>query len=416
MKKRVVITGTGCITPIGKTTKEFWENALAGKHGFGPITHFDKDLVKTSLVAQVKGFNAKETMGRKSVRRLDRYAQFAVHAAREAFADSGLSLSFSQGGPLISPSRIGVCLGTGVGGVSTYEEENDKCINKGSTFVNPLLMPKWIPNMAAANIAMDLGIQGPVHTISTACASGIDAIGHGLMLIESGRVDAVLAGGAEACITPLMISGFENMGALSGEKDADKCSRPFDTDRDGFVLGEGAAVLMLESLESAKLRKANIIAEVIGYGTSSDAYHLTAPEPNAEGLVLSIKQALIDANLRPSQIDYINAHGTSTRQNDEIEALGINKVFGSKARSIPVSSTKSLVGHLQGAAGALETLVCAMTLKMGRIHPTFGTKNVDKACQVNVVKDQFASKSIQYAMNLSLGFGGHNASLVLKKW
>tara|TARA_Y100001933_G_C18985637_1_gene558378 strand:+ start:825 stop:2075 length:1251 start_codon:yes stop_codon:yes gene_type:complete len=416
MIKRIVITGTGCITPIGNSSQTFWENALNGKHGFGPITHFDASLVKTSLVAQVKNFDPKEMIDRKSTRRLDRYAQFSVYAARQAFQTSGLTSLKGDEHPQISPSRMGVCLGTGVGGVSTYEEESKACLQNGSRYVNPLLMPKWIPNMAAANVAMDLGIKGPVHTVSTACASGIDAIGHGLMLLESGRVDAVLAGGAEACITPLMISGFENMGALSPEQNKDICSRPFDSNRSGFVLGEGAAVLVLETLESAEKRKADIIAEVVGYGTSSDAYHLTSPEPNAEGLILAMKQALIDANLNPSQIDYINAHGTSTIQNDEVEALGIGKVFGRKSRTIPVSSTKSLVGHLQGAAGALESLVCAMTLKTGRIHPTMGTRDVAETCPLNVVTERCQRKNVEYAMNLSLGFGGHNASLILKKW
>lgn len=415
MNKRVVITGTGCVTPIGNSTEAFWENALRGKHGFGPITHFDGNLVKTSLVAQVKDFNPTEILGRKLARRLDRYAQFSIKAARETFNTSGLTPLKGEDHPVISPSRIGVCLGTGVGGVKTYEEESGKCHKDGSTYVSPLLMPKWIPNMAAANVAMDLGIKGPVHTLSTACASGIDAIGHGLMLLESGRVDAVLAGGAEACITPAMISGFENMGALSQEEDKDICSRPFDTNRNGFVLGEGAALLMLETLESANRRKANIIAEVVGYGTSCDAHHLTSPEPSAEGLILAIKQALIDAHLNPSQIDYINAHGTSTKQNDEIEALGINKVFGRKARTIPVNSTKSLVGHLQGAAGALETLVCAMTLNSGKIHPTMGSREVAEACPVNLIKEPIEGQTLGYAMNVSLGFGGHNACLILKR-
>jgi len=410
MRNRIVITGLGCITPIGNNVETFWSNSLKGTQGFAPITHFDASLVKSSLVAEVKDFDAKELLGRKLSRRLDRCSQFAVHAAREAFEHAGIE------NDAIESSRIGICLGTGVGGVSTFEEESQNMYAKGSTYVNPLLMPKWIPNMAAGNVAMDLQIHGPVHTISTACASGIDAIGHAIMLIESGRADLVLAGGAEACITPAMIAGFENMGALSQESDPTKASIPFDENRSGFVLGEGSAVLVIESLESAQNRNANIYAEIIGYGTSTDAYHLTAPHPEADGDIRAIQMALKEAGLQSSAIDYVNMHGTSTPQNDLVESKCMNSVFGNHINDVVVNSTKSLVGHMQGAAGALETLVCAMTVLKGEIHPTAGTKNVDPACAVNVLTNEKVTKGVNIALNNALGFGGHNAALLIKAY
>ena len=416
MSKRVVITGMGCITPIGHCVDTFWDNCIQGVKGFGHITLFDKNLVKSRLVAEVKGFDPVKMLGRKQGRRLDRYAQFAVHAGREAFEKSGLQMTNDQEIGYIESDRIGVCLGTGVGGVMTYEEEAINRFEKGSTYVNPLLMPKWIPNMASANVAMDLGIQGPVHTLSTACASGIDSIGHALMLIKSGRVDAVLAGGAEACINPTMISGFENMGALSQEKSPENASIPFDANRDGFVLGEGAAVLVLESLESALSRKAHIVAEVVGYGSTTDAYHLTAPHPQALGGIKAINQALNEAGIKPDQIDYISAHGTSTPQNDKTEALCIQSVFAEKKGEIPVNSLKSMVGHMQGAAGALETIACALSLKDNLVHPTAGTQDLDPDCDLNVIIGNAVEKSLTFALNNALGFGGHNACLVLKSY
>lgn len=416
MNKRIVITGMGCITPIGHSVNEFWANCIQGVKGFSDITLFDKAGVKTSLVAEVKDFNPVKMLGRKQGRRLDRYAQFAVHAAREAACSSRIDLENKENDGYISSDRLGVCLGTGVGGVMTFEQEVLNMTEKGSTYVNPLLMPKWIPNMAAANISMDLGIHGPVHTVSTACASGIDAIGHALMLIDSGRADAVLAGGAEACITPTMISGFENMGALSQETDPEKASVPFDENRNGFILGEGAAVLVIESLESAMKRKANIIAEIVGYGSSTDAYHLTAPQPDAAGGVKAIRQALNEASIEAEAIDYISAHGTSTPQNDKTETVCIHTVLGESANQVPVNSTKSMVGHMQGAAGALETIVCALSLKEGLVHPTAGTNILDSECDLNVIKSQKVETNLKYALNNALGFGGHNASLVLKKF
>lgn len=414
MINRIVVTGLGCITPIGHNVEAFWESCIQGEKGFGPISLFDGERVKTTLVGEVKDFDPVKLLGRKLGRRLDRYSQFAVHAAREAMETSRIELVDVGAKEYVSPSRVGVCLGTGVGGVMTYEEECLKMDAQGSTYVNPLLMPKWIPNMAAANVSMDLKLHGPVHTVSTACASGIDAIGHGIMLLDSGRADAVLVGGAEACITPTMISGFENMGALNAEVDPDKASTPFDKDRNGFVLGEGAAVLMIETLESALKRGIDIIAEIVGYGSSTDAYHLTAPHPEAEGGIRAIRQALFEAGIDASDIDYISAHGTSTPQNDLVESLCINKVFGESAENVLVNSTKSLVGHMQGAAGALETIVCALSIRNGKIHPTAGTSELDPQCNVNLVVGDCLEREINYALNNALGFGGHNASIILK--
>lgn len=411
MRNRIVITGMGCITPIGHDISTFWSNCIRGQKGFGGITHFDNTKVKTSLVAEVKDFDPSRVFGRKLSRRLDRYAQFAIHAGRQAIENSKLFDTDK-----VHKSRVGVVLGTGVGGVSTFEGEHEKLKEQGSTYVNPLLMPKWIPNMAAANVAMDLEICGPVHIVSTACASGIDAIGHAILLIESGRVDAVLAGGAEACITPTMIAGFENMGALSPERDVCKASIPFDMNRNGFILGEGAAVLVIETLESAIQRGGHVIAEIVGYGSSCDAYHLTAPHPEAQGGIKAIEEAMNEAGIRKDDVDYFNAHGTSTIQNDGVESACINRVFGKYSDQVHINSTKSLVGHMQGAAGALETIVCALTLQTGIIHPTAGTENIDPNCTINLVVDKALNKTCNYALNNALGFGGHNAALVLKKY
>jgi len=406
MREKIVITGLGCITPIGHNIESFWEACLKGEKGFGPITHFDGTKVKTSLVAEVKDFDPTKLLGRKLSRRLDRFSQFAVHAAREAHDHADLTD--------VESTRIGICIGTGVGGVSSFEEEASKMETQGSSYVNPLCMPKWIPNMAAGNIAMDLKIHGPVHTVSTACASGIDAIGHAILLLESGRVDAVLAGGAEACITPTMIAGFENMGALSAQSDKNLASIPFDERRNGFVLGEGAAVLVIETLSSAQRRGANILAEIAGYGSSSDAYHLTAPHPEAEGDIRAINMAMKDADIEPKDVDYINAHGTATPQNDKTESKCFKAVFGQELNQVHINSTKSMVGHMQGAAGALETVVCVQTLLEGKIHPTSGSTQIDPDFGLTIVGQDFIEKKCKYVLNNALGFGGHNAVLILK--
>ncbi len=408
MINRIVVTGLGCITPIGNDVNTFWSNCLEGTKGFAEINAFDASLVKTHLAGEVTDFDAKSLLGRKQSRRLDRYAQFAVAAARQAIEKSNITVTDSN--------RIGVCMGTGVGGIQSYEEETLKMHSQGSTYVNPLLMPKWIPNMAAANVAMDLQLHGPVHTISTACASGIDAIGHAVLLIDSGRSDIVLAGGAEACITPTMISGFENMGALSLEENPEKASIPFDKNRNGFVLGEGAAVLVIESLESALKRNARILAEIKGYGSTTDAHHLTAPHPEAAGGIRAIEEALDEAKLSANQIDYVNMHGTSTPQNDKVESMCMNSVFGDAMLNISVNSTKSLVGHMQGAAGALESLVSVLSIMHDEIHPTSGTQTIDPEINLNVVLDETVKKPVHYALNNALGFGGHNAAIIFGKY
>ncbi len=408
--ERVVVTGLGALTPTGLTAEEFWQACKDGRHGFVPLEEvIPGHQSKVKVVAPVKDFVPKDHLDRKQVKRLDRYTQLAMVAARQAFAQANFEKD------ALKSSRIGVYMGTGVGGIGTVEEEHKKYLGNGEKFVNPLYMPKWLPNIAAGQIAIDLSLQGQTHTTMTACASGVNAIGEATRAIRHGYSQAILAGGAEACITPSMLAGFANMNAHTASENVDRASIPFDADRSGFVLGEGAGFLMLESLTHAQQRGAHILAEVVGYGCSTDAYHVTSPHPEGRGAVEAMEQALEEAGVGPEAIDYINAHGTSTPQNDRVETLAVKTVFGAGASAVAVSSTKSMIGHLQGAAGAVEAVVCVHALLEGFVPPTVGSGKPDPDCDLDYVLGQGRHQDLQYVMNNGFGFGGHNGSLVFKK-
>lgn len=409
MKRRVVVTGLGAITPVGNDVDTMWSNLKSGKSGIDFIRSFDASGIKVKIAAEVKDLNIKDHFKRKDAKRLDLFSIYAIISARQAVKDSLLDRQD------INPYRFGVILGNGVGGMNTIYEEAKNYIEKGHLFVNPLLMPKAIPNMATGNVSIDLGFKGISNTVITACASGTSAIGEAFRAIQHGAADFIVCGGTEACINPLTLSGFANLNALSLKNDPSTSSTPFDAQRDGFVLGEGAAMLTLEEYDHAIKRKAKIYAEIVGYGFSSDAYHMTAPDPEAKGGIKSMRDAIEDAGIDPSDISYINAHGTSTPHNDSIETLAIKEVFKEDAYRIPVSSTKSMVGHSQGAAGAIEAVACVKSIQDGFIHPTTGYKNKDQECDLDYVPNTGKEKDLKYVLSNSLGFGGHNASIILKK-
>jgi len=409
MKKRVVVTGIGAITPIGKTAETFFEKAIAGHCGIDRITSFDVENAKVNIAAEIKDYTPTDYFKRKQANRLDRISQLGLIAANEAYTDSGLDqVAFDK-------DRFGVLTGNGVGGIQTVVQETEKLLTNGMNFVSPLLVPKFIPNMVTGNIAIELGARGVSNTIITACAAGTSAIGEAFRSIQYGDADVVLTGGSEACITPLMLAGFTNMNALSSKNDPNNSSTPFDKERDGFVMGEGAAMIVLEDYDHAVKRNAKIYCEIAGYGFSSDAYHLTSPAPNGEGGARAMKAALKNADIEPSSVSYINAHGTSTPLNDKAETEAIKTVFGENAYTIPISSTKSMVGHSQGAAGAIEAVACIKSIQEGIIHPTIGYKNKDEDCDLDYVPNKSRKCALNYALSNSFGFGGHNASIVFKK-
>ncbi|GAA0178158.1 beta-ketoacyl-ACP synthase II [Clostridium sediminicola] len=410
MKNRVVITGMGAVTPIGNDTVSFWNGIKEGKCGVNEIMAFDASEYKVSLAAEVKDFKFDEYMDKKTAKRMDRYSQFAMVAAGEAMKDSKLDLES------IDAERFGVIVGSGIGGIGTIEEQHKKLINKGPNRVSPFLIPMIIGNMAAGNIAIKYGAKGICTTIVTACATGTHSIGESFHKIRNGEVDIILSGGAEASITPLSMAGFTSLTALSNSTDSSRASIPFDKERDGFVMGEGAGIVVLESLEHALKRGAKIYAEVVGYGATCDAYHMTSPAPGGEGGARAINIAIKDAAIEAKEISYINAHGTSTPYNDKFETAAIKSVFGEAAYNIPVSSTKSMTGHLLGAAGAIEAIICAKALEESFIPATLGYKVADEECDLDYVPNEGRTENIQYALSNSLGFGGHNATIVLKKW
>lgn len=411
MKKRVVITGLGMVTPLGIKTEEVWNNLLNGKSGIAPVTRFDVTNYPTKIAGEVKNFNPNDYMDRKDARRMDRFTQFAIAAAKIAHQDSGLEIDKSNA------DRIGVVLGSGVGGISTLEEQHSILLNKGPSRVSPFFVPMLIANMAAGQISIFLGVRGPNLTTVTACASGTHAIGDAFKIIQYGQADLVFAGGAEAAVSPLAFAGFCSMKAMSTNNDnPQKASRPFDKNRDGFVMGEGAGIIVLEELEHALGRKAKIYAEVLGYGMSADAYHIAAPAPNGEGAKLSMANALTDANIAPEQMDYINAHGTSTELNDLYETIAIKNLFGEHAYNLVISSTKSMTGHLLGAAGAIELVFTALALQKGQIPPTINLNNPDPDCDLDYVPNQAREMEIKTAISNSFGFGGNNASVILQKY
>ena len=410
MERRVVITGLGAITPIGNNIEETWKGIKEKRCGIGKISLFDASNFKTSLDAEVKDYDPAEYFERKEAKRLDRSSQFALIAAREAFQDSGITEDNTN------LERVGVFVSTGIGGLKTIQEQCEVNCTKGNNRVSPMFIPMSIANMPAGNVAIDLGLKGESISIVTACASSTHAIGEAYKTIKYGSEDAVLAGGTESSICEVGIAGFENMKALSYATDENRASIPFDKERSGFVMGEGAGILVLEELEHAKKRGAKIYAEVIGYGATSDAYHITSPAPEGEGGARAMKRAIEDANIKPEEIDYINAHGTSTHLNDSCETMAIKAALGEASKKVMVSSTKGNIGHLLGAAGGVEAIICAKALEDQLVPPTINYQEKDEDCDLDIVPNEVRKASITIAMSNSLGFGGHNSSIILKKY
>ncbi|HZK24930.1 MAG TPA: beta-ketoacyl-ACP synthase II [Oscillospiraceae bacterium] len=411
MKRRVVITGLGMVTPVGTGKTIFWDNLLAGKSGIDRVQRFNVDDYPTQVAAEVKDFNPADYMDKKESRRMDRFSQFAVAAARLAMADAKLESSE------IDNQRVGVSVGSGIGGITTIQEQVQVLINKGPRRVSPFFVPMLIANMASAYISIEFGLKGPNTTIVTACATGTHSVGEAMKTIQLGAADVMVAGGAEAALVPVAFAGFCALRAMSScNDDPQRASRPFDSERDGFVMGEGAGIVILEELEHALKRGAKIYAEVAGYGLSSDAYHITAPDPDGAGAQLCMSMAIKDAGLRPEDVDYINAHGTSTQLNDKTETQAIKRVFGEHAYDLAVSSTKSMTGHLLGAAGGIEAIICALAIENGMIPPTINYEHPDPECDLNYVPNQAIARPVQTAMSNSFGFGGTNASLIIKKF
>lgn len=407
--RRVVVTGLGAVTPLGLDVKTTWEGLKNGANGIGPITLFNTENFKATLAAEVKDFDPKEYLEVNEILRTDRYAQFAVAAAKQAADDSKIEGN-------VAPERFAVLFGTGIGGINTFETEHAKLLDKGPRRVSPLFVPMMIANMASGIIAIKHGCKGSAMPCVTACASGSNAIGEAARLIRHGYADAVITGGAEAAITPSAVAGFVNMHALSVSSDPDAASLPFDSRRGGFVMGEGAVALILEEYEHAKARGAEIYGEVCGYGSTCDAYHITAPHPEAEGGAQAMKNAMAEAGYSENDTVYVNAHGTGTPMNDAIETIAIKKALGEEnARKAYVSSTKSMTGHMLGAAGAVEALACIMAIKEGIIPPTINLKEQDEACDLNCVPRKAVKADITLALSNSLGFGGHNACLAFRK-
>ena len=408
--KRVVITGMGLISPIGNTVEESWEGIKNKKCGIDNITFFDSTNFKTKLAAEVKDFNLEDYFDSKMIKRTDRSSLLAVACARDAIKDSGINKENTDF------DRLGVYVSTGIGGLTTIQEQCGVFYAKGNKRVSPLFIPMGIVNMPAGNISIDLEAKGESISIVSACASSTHAIGEAYRNIKLGLEDAILAGGTEAAICEVGIAGFENMKALSDATDKTRASIPFDKERNGFVMGEGAGVVVLEELEHAKKRNAHIYAEVIGYGATSDGYHITSPDPEGTGAVRAMMRAMDDAGIQPKDIDYINAHGTSTHLNDSTETVAIKKAFGEFADNVLVSSTKSNTGHLLGAAGVAEAIFCVKAIQDGIVPPTINYKVKDEECDLNLVTNEILEKDLNVVMSNSLGFGGHNASVILKKF
>ncbi len=409
--RRVVITGIGAVTPIGNDVPAMWESVKNGVCGIDKVTHFDASGYKTQIAGEIKNLNVEDLIERKEARKMDRYAQFALIAATEAVKNSGLDMTKED------PWRVGVVTGSGIGGITTFEEQHENLMAKGPGRVSPFFIPMMISNMAACHIAIKFGAKGVNENIVTACASGTNALGDAFRHIQYGANDVIITGGAEAAVSPTAFAGFCNMKAMSTRNDDPKhASRPFDAERDGFVLSEGAGMLVLEELEHAKKRGANIICEVVGYGATDDAYHITSPVPGGEGGAMAMKLAIKDAGVSPDEIDYINAHGTSTKYNDHFETEAIKDALGDAAYKTAVSSTKSMTGHMLGAAGAVEAIICAKAISDGYIPATINYENSDPDCDLDIVPNKGRNGEIRYAMSNSLGFGGHNATVILKKY
>lgn len=410
MANRVVITGMGAITPVGNDVETFWNSLKEKKTGFGEITYFDTADFKVKLAAQVKDFDPKNYMDAKTARRMEPFSQFAVAAASQALAQSGLDMEKED------PFRVGVSIGSGIGSLQSVEREYKKLLEKGPNRVNPLLVPMMICNMAAGNVSIQYGLKGKCINVVTACATGTHSIGEAFRSIQCGEAEVMLAGGTESSITPIGVAGFTALTALSTNPDPATCSRPFDKDRDGFVMGEGAGVVVLESLEHALNRGATILAEIVGYGATSDAYHITSPAEDGSGAAKAMEYAIRDAGIAPEQIDYVNAHGTSTHHNDLFETKAIKLALGDHAYKVKINSTKSMVGHLLGAAGGVEFITCVKSVMEDYVHATAGLAESEPECDLDYTKGEGVHTTVNYAISNSLGFGGHNASLVVKKY
>ncbi|MCD8125110.1 MAG: beta-ketoacyl-ACP synthase II [Lachnospiraceae bacterium] len=410
MSRRVVVTGLGAITPIGNTAEAFWEALTRKEVGIGPITSFDTSEYRAKLAAEVKDFNPQDYMDRKAAKRMERFAQFAVAASDMALTDAGLSMEAED------PYRVGVSVGSGIGSLQAMEREHTRMEKGGPRRVNPLLVPLMISNMAAGNVSIQFGLKGKCINVVTACASGTQCIGEAFRSIQYGDADVMVAGGAESSITPLGVAGFQSLTALSTSEDPLRASIPFDKERGGFIMGEGAGILILEELEHARARGAKIYAEVKGYGSTSDAYHITSPAEDGSGAAKAMEYAVADAGIALEQVDYINAHGTGTHHNDLFESRAIENLFGEHAFRLKVSSTKSMIGHLLGAAGGVEAIACVKTLEKGYVHATAGYQVPDEECRLDYVTGEGLSMDVHYCLSNSLGFGGHNATLCFGKY
>ncbi len=410
MKTRVVVTGMGAITPIGNDVESFWQALKDKTLGIAPITYFDTTDYKCKLAAQVKDFDPKAYMEPKTARRMEPFSQFAVAAAKQALDQSGIDMEKED------PFRVGVSVGSGIGSLQAMERSEKKLLEKGPSRVEPLLVPLMICNMAAGNVAIQFGLKGKCINVVTACATGTHSIGEAFRAIQYGEADVMVAGGTEASITPIGIAGFTALTALNTTDDAKRASIPFDKDRNGFVMGEGAGVVVLESLEHAKARGANILAEVVGYGATCDAYHITSPAEDGSGAAKAMEFAMKDAEIMPEQVDYINAHGTSTHHNDLFETKAIRLALGDQAEKVKINSTKSMIGHLLGAAGGVEFITCVKSIQDGYVHATLGLEEPGEGCDLDYTQGDGVEMDVNYAISNSLGFGGHNASLIVKKF
>ena len=409
MSRRVVVTGLGAVTPIGNNVDDFWASVKAGKIGFDHITKFDTTDYKCPIAAELKDFNPQNFMDRKAAKRMEPFSQYAVAAAKQAIDDSGLDIEKED------PYMVGCAIGSGIGSLQAMERETQKLYEKGPNRVNPLLVPLMICNMAAGNVSIQFGLKGKSINDVTACATGTNTIGEAYRSIQYGEADVMVAGGTEGSVCPIGIAGFTALTALSTVDDPTKCSLPFDKNRSGFVMGEGAGVVILEELEHAKARGAKIYAEVVGYGCSSDAYHITSPQEDGAGAARAMTNAMSDAGVTPADVKYINAHGTGTHHNDLFETRAIKLAFGDEAANLKINSTKSMIGHLLGAAGAVEFITCVKEIQDGFIHKTVGYETPDEEIDLNYCKDSY-EEPVEYALSNSLGFGGHNASILLKAY
>ncbi len=409
MSRRVVVTGMGAITPVGLGVEEFWNSVKAGKTGFGEITRFDASAYKCRLAAEVKGFEGKNYMDFKAAKRMELFCQYAVAATKEALEDAGINMENED------PYRVGVSVGSGIGSLQAMERAHSRLLEKGPSRVEPLLVPLMISNMAAGNVSIQFGLKGKSINVVTACATGTNSIGEAFRTIQYGDAEVMVAGGTESSVTPIGIAGFTALTALTSSDDPERCSIPFDKERSGFVMGEGAGIVVLEELEHAKARGARIYAEVVGYGCTSDAYHITSPAEDGSGAAKAMTYAVADAGVAMEDITYINAHGTSTHHNDLFETRAIKLAFGEHAKAIKINSTKSMIGHLLGAAGAVEFVTCVKELQEGFLHKTAGYRVPDEECDLDYCIEP-AEGDYRYALSNSLGFGGHNASILIKKF